>query len=128
LKLHTFVLSFLLLAVVIAVPPLLLSRSAYAAWIDPHFWMIFGFITGLTFITTISVLIVGRINQEIYAQTFLGATMIKLLTCMFFCLFFLLKIKVNGVIFIANFFYVYFFNLVFEIYGLLRTLRNQNLK
>lgn len=125
---HTFILSFLLLAVIIAVPPLLLSRSTHAAWIDPHFWMIFGFITVLTFVTTISVLIVTRINQEIYAQTFLAATMIKLLTCMFFCLFFLLKIQVNGVIFIANFFYVYFFNLVFEIYGLLRTLRNQNLK
>ena len=71
---------------------------------------------------------VTKINKEIYAQTFLGATMIKLLTCMFFCLFFLVKIKVNGVIFVANFFYVYFFNLAFEIYGLLRTLRNQKLK
>jgi len=128
LKLPIAILSFLLFAVIIAVPPLLLSKSTHASWLDPHFWMIFAFITGLTFITTISVLIVGRVNQEIYAQTFLGVTMIKLLTCMFFCLFFLLKIKVNGVIFIANFFYVYFFNLVFEIYGLLCTLRNQKLK
>jgi hypothetical protein len=128
LKLFTTVLSFLLFAVVIATPPLLLSKSAHAGWLDPHFWMIFAFVTGLTFITVISILIVTRINKEIYAQTFLGATMIKLLTCMFFCLFFLVKIKVNGVIFVANFFYVYFFNLVFEIYGLLRTLRNQKLK
>ncbi|WP_426584289.1 hypothetical protein [Mucilaginibacter sp. R-33] len=128
MKLLTTVLSFLLFAVIIAVPPFLLSRSAHASWLDPHFWVIFGFVTGLTFITTISILIVTKINKEIYAQTFLGATMIKLLTCMFFCLFFLLKIKVNEVIFIANFFYVYFFNLVFEIYGLLCTLRNQKLK
>ncbi|UOE50222.1 hypothetical protein MTO98_03945 [Mucilaginibacter sp. SMC90] len=128
MKLRTVILLFVLLAVIIALPPFLLSRSSYAGWIDPHFWLIFGFITGLTFITTISILIVAKINQEIYAQTFLAATMVKLLTCMFFCLFFLVKIKVNGVIFIANFFYVYFFNLVFEIYGLLRTLRNQKLK
>ena len=128
MKLRTVILSFLLFAVVIAIPPVLLSKSAHAAWLDPHFWMIFGFVTGLTFLTTVSILIIARINEEIYAQTFLGATMLKLLTCMFFCLFFLVKIKVNGVIFVANFFYVYFFNLAFEIYGLLRTLRNQKLK
>lgn len=109
-------------------PPILLGNSAHAAWLDPHFWTIFGFVTGLTFVTIISVLVVARIKKEIYAQTFLGATMIKLLASMFFCLFFLLHFKGNGIIFFANFFYVYFFNLVFEIYGLLRTLRNQNLK
>lgn len=128
MKLRIVILSFLLFAVIIAIPPLLLSKSAHAAWLDPHFWMIFAFVTGLTFITIISILLVAKINKEIYAQTFLAATMVKLLTCMFFCLFFLVKIKVNGVIFVANFFYVYFFNLVFEIYGLLRTLRNQKLK
>ncbi|MET3503499.1 hypothetical protein FHW88_002159 [Mucilaginibacter sp. SG538B] len=128
MKLHTVILSFLLFAVIIAVPPFLLSKSTHAAWLDPHFWMIYAFVTGLTFITIVSILMVTKINKEIYAQTFLGATMIKLLTCMFFCLFFLVKIKVNGVIFVANFFYVYFFNLAFEIYGLLRTLRNQKLK
>jgi len=128
LKLRTVILSFLLFAVIMAVPPLLLSKSTHAAWLDPHFWMIYAFVTGLTFITIVSILMVTKINKEIYAQTFLGATMIKLLTCMFFCLFFLVKIKVNGVIFVANFFYVYFFNLAFEIYGLLRTLRNQKLK
>ncbi|WP_121812615.1 hypothetical protein [Mucilaginibacter kameinonensis] len=128
MKLRTVILSFLLFAVVIATPPLLVSKSVHVAWLDPHFWIIFGFVTGLTFITIISILVVTKINKEIYAQTFLAATMVKLLTCMFFCLFFLVKIKVNGVIFVANFFYVYFFNLVFEIYGLLRTLRNQKLK
>jgi len=128
LKLQTVILSFLLFAIVIAIPPQLLSRSAHATWIDPHFWVIFAFITGLTFVATILILIIGKVNTEIYTQTFLGATMIKLLASMFFCLFFLLKIKVNGVIFVANFFYVYFFNLAFEIYGLLCTLRNQKLK
>ncbi|MEO3405364.1 hypothetical protein AAFN85_15750 [Mucilaginibacter sp. CAU 1740] len=128
MKLSTVILSFLLFAVVIATPPFLISKSAHANWLDPHFWMIFGFITGLTFVTIILIVIIGKVNAEIYTQTFLGATMIKLLASMFFCLFFLIKIKVNGVIFVANFFYVYFFNLAFEIYGLLCTLRNQKLK
>jgi hypothetical protein len=93
LKLLIAILSFLLFAGIIAVPPLLLSKSTHASWLDPHFWMIFTFVTGLTFITTISILIVTKINKEIYAQTFLGATMFKLLTCMFFACFFWLKSK-----------------------------------
>jgi len=82
----------------------------------------------LTFITVFMVNFVGKINYSLYTQTFLAATTVKILAAMFFALFFLMKVKPNNGIFLADFFYVYFLNIAFEIYGLLCTLRNQKLK
>ena len=41
--------------------------------------------------------------------------------------FFLAKNKVNKYVFLADFFYVYLLNMVFEVYVLLRNLRHKNL-
>ena len=63
-----------------------------------------------------------------YAQTFLAVTVFKILACLTFTLVFLLKNKVDKVVFAGDFFYVYFLNTAFEVYILLRNLRNQNLR
>jgi hypothetical protein len=112
----------------IAVPPLLLNYTGHANWLVPRFWLIFFFISMLTFITVFMVNLVGKINYSLYTQTFLAATTVKILASMFFALFFLMKVKPNNAIFLVDFFYVYFLNIAFEIYGLLCTLRNQKLK
>jgi hypothetical protein len=117
-----------LFIIIIAVPPLLLPYIGHASWITPKFWLLFFFLSGLTFLTIISILMVAQINKEMYAQAFLAATTVKLLACMFFALFFLLKNPVNKYVFVANFFYIYFLNMAFEIYGLLRNLRNQKIR
>ncbi len=65
---------------------------------------------------------------EFYAQAFLGATVFKMLACLSFMLFLVLKTTINKPVFMANFFYLYFLNMGFEVYVLLRNLRNQNLK
>jgi len=88
----------------------------------------FFFFSALTFLTVIAILMVAKINKEMYAQAFLAATTVKLLACMFFVLIFLLKNKVNKYVFVADFFYIYFLNMGFEIYGLLRNLRNQKIR
>jgi hypothetical protein len=117
-----------LFVAITAVPPLVLIYTGHADWLAPKFWLLFFFISGLTFLTVVSILMVAKINAEMYAQAFLAATTVKILASMIFVLIFLLKIKVNKYVFAADFFYIYFLNMAFEIYGLLCNLRNQNLK
>lgn len=76
----------------------------------------------------VTVLVVQQKNNELYASAFLAATTVKILATLFFVLFFLRKNHVNRYAFAADFFYVYFLNTAFEVYGLLRNLRNQNLR
>jgi phosphatidylglycerophosphate synthase len=128
LKLLPTVLSYLSFIIIIAVPPLVLPYIGYGNLLTPKFWLLFFFLSGLTFLTVIAILMVAKINKEMYAQAFLAATTVKLLACMFFALIFLLKNKVNRYVFVADFFYIYFLNMGFEIYGLLRNLRNQKIR
>jgi hypothetical protein len=74
------------------------------------------------------VLIVQAKNSEMYAAAFLGATTIKLLSCLIFLFVFIKKHHPEKGIFLIDFMYLYLLNTVFEIYGLLRNLRNQNSK
>jgi hypothetical protein len=128
LKLLPTVLSFLVFIVIISVPPLVLSYTGYASLLTPKFWLVFFFIAGLTFLTVISIVIVGQINYDLYAQAFLAATTVKILVCLFFVLIFVKKNSVDRYVFAGDFFYIYFLNMAFEIYGLLRNLRNQKLR
>ncbi|WP_419700896.1 hypothetical protein [Mucilaginibacter sp. NFX135] len=128
MKLLPTVLSYLSFIIIIAIPPAVLPYIGYAGWITPKFWLLFFFLSGLTFLTVVSILMVGKIKQDMYAQAFLAATTVKLLACMFFALIFLLKNSVNRYVFVADFFYIYFLNMGFEIYGLLRNLRNQKIR
>ncbi|WPU95154.1 hypothetical protein SNE25_06395 [Mucilaginibacter sabulilitoris] len=128
MKILPTLLSYLLFTVIIAIPPLLLPYAGYANLITPKFWLLFFFLSGITFLTITSILLVGQIKKELYAQMFLAATTVKLLACMFFALVFLLKNAVNKYVFVADFFYIYFLNMAFEIYGLLRNLRNQKIR
>ena len=63
---------------------------------------------------------------NMYAQTFLAVTVVKMMGCMALALLFVLKFDVDKTVFLINFFYVYFLNTGFEVYVLLRNLRNQN--
>ena len=93
-----------------------------------HFWGMFAYITGLTFLIVLAILFTQKINPENYAQTFLAGTVFKILACLAFMVIFLMKNKVEKGVFAGNFFYLYFLNTGFEVYVLLRNLRNQNLK
>ena len=52
--------------------------------------------------------------------------LVKLLFCMVLVLVYLLKFKVNDIIFVANFISLYFLFTAFEVYALLCNLRHQN--
>ena len=76
----------------------------------------------------VAVSLIQKRHPDMYAQTFLIMTVAKMVLSMALALVFTLKFKVDSVVFVLNFFYVYFLNMAFEIYGLLCNLRNQNLK
>ena len=67
-------------------------------------------------------------NKEYFTQAFMVGTTVKILACLFFIVIFLIKNKVNKFAFLADFFYTYLLNMVFEVYLLLRNLRHKNLR
>jgi bacteriorhodopsin len=128
MKTKTAITAFLIFAIILALPPLALIFTDHPNLLVPHFWLIFAFITGLTFLVMVAIIITKQVNPENYAQTFLATTVFKLLACLAFLVVFIMKIKVDKPVFVGNFFYLYFLNTAFEVYVLLRNLRNQNLK
>jgi hypothetical protein len=128
LKNYKPVLSFLIFTFLMAVPPLLLKYLDNGNLLIPGFWTIFFFMAFITLVIIGFVSAVQQKNNEMYAQAFLGATTFKLLACLIFVLIFIKKTHPEKLIFVADFMYLYFLNTAFEIYGLLRNLRNQNLR
>ncbi|WP_374950505.1 hypothetical protein [Mucilaginibacter sp.] len=121
-------LSFLLFALLLASVPLVLAYTGYGYLLLAKFWVLFTFITGFTFIVIVSVLFIQHINPGLYAQAFLATTIVKMIGCMVFALLFVLKLHIDNGVFLLNFSYLYFLNTGFEVYVLLRNLRNQNRK
>ena len=128
MKIYRTILSFIAFIIVIAIPPVLLNYTGNTDLLAPHFWLLFFFISGLTLIVVAAVLLSQRANSEMYSQVFLAATTFKILACLIFMVIFLRKNHVDKLIFVADFFYIYFLNTAFEVYGLMRNLRNQNLR
>ena len=126
MKLYKVLLQFIIFSALLAIPPVILTYVDNGYWLIPNFWGIFVFVSALTLITILAVLIVQQKNSEMYAQAFLGATTFKLLACLVFVLIFIKETKPEKIVFVVDFMYLYFLNMVFEIYGLLRNLRNQN--
>ncbi|TSD62660.1 hypothetical protein FFF34_019195 [Inquilinus sp. KBS0705] len=128
MKISNTVIRYLVFVVTIAIVPVLLKYTGNTEYIIPKFWVLFGYLSALTLMAIVTVLVVQQKNNELYASAFLAATTVKILATLFFVLFFLRKNHVNRYAFAADFFYVYFLNTAFEVYGLLRNLRNQNLR
>jgi len=128
LKLLRYLSFYVLFTLIIALPALLLRYYGYDHLLVSRFWLVFLFQSGLTLIVIISVIAGQDINGERGSQMFLAATTFKILACLIFTLVFLLKVKPDKYIFVSNFFVIYLLNTAFEIYCLLRNLRNQNLR
>src|SRR5258708_7229844 len=125
MKISHSILLFIVFAICLAIPPLALQFNNHDDWLTPHFWLIFFFISGFTFAGMAGILLVQRSKHDYYVQAFMASTTIKILACMIFVVVFLMKNKVNKGVFLADFVYIYLFNMVFEIYVLMRNLRHQ---
>ena len=106
----------------------MLQHTGNAALFNTGFWEIFIFMSCITFIVLLLILIVQQQKPAFFSQAFLGGTTFKILACMVFVFVFLSNNSVNKLVFIGDFFYVYFLNTAFEIYVLLRNLRHKNLR
>jgi hypothetical protein len=112
--------------VLLALPPVYAGYAGHGNWLIIHFWVLFGFFAGLTFLMLTGMMVIQKIKPEMYAQTFLIITIVKMLASMFLALIFVSKIRIDHTVFLVDFFYLYFLNTGFEVYVLLRNLRNQN--
>jgi hypothetical protein len=128
MKIYQAILFFLWFAFIIAIPPYWLKGNGHADLITPDFWLIFIFLSALTLLVITSILVVRQMYPNMFSEAFMGATVVKILSCLIFVLVFLKKNKVDKYVFIADFFYIYFLNTVFEVYILLRTLRIKKLR
>jgi len=92
------------------------------------FWLMFGFLAGITFIAYVLVDVGIKKDPEVGVMAIMGSIAVKMIFCMAFVLIYSIKDKGIGVVFLLNFFSLYLLFSVFEIYCLLRNLRHQNLK
>ena len=128
MKIYQAILFFLWFTFITAIPPYYLKNYGHADMIISEFWLVFFFLAGLTLLAVTGILIVRQMYPDMFSEAFMGATVVKILSCLIFVLVFLAKNKVNKYVFIGDFFYVYFLNTAFEVYILLRTLRHKILR
>ncbi|WP_199120520.1 hypothetical protein [Pedobacter sp. ASV28] len=91
-----------------------------------QFWLIFGFLGGLTFIAYILAYVGIKKSHQTGVFSILGSIVLKMLFAMSFVLVYSLKHQGSNMIFALNFFSLYLLFTLFEILGLLRNLRHQN--
>ena len=128
MKVLPSIFAYLGFVLLLSIMPVAAQHNGYADWLVANFWLIFFFLSGLTFLVITAILLVQKKNKEHYVQAFLICTTVKILACLVFIIVFLAKNKVNKYVFLADFFYVYLLNMVFEVYVLLRNLRHKNLR
>ncbi len=129
MKLTRFIVLFLIFNLLLALPPGIAEVYYPDKWfLIPDFGALFGIFSTLTlFIYLIAYWRMG-ISNKASGQVLLGSVTIKLLTCMVMAFIYLSNHTVDPSKFLLNFFYLYFFHTVFELYCLLCNLRNQILK
>ena len=92
----------------------------------PKFWVIFGFLAGLTMIAYAVSWMGLQKGVETSVNVLMGGITIKLLLSMVLVLVYLQKNRVDSVLFATEFFSLYFLFTAFEVYALLLNLRHQN--
>ncbi len=123
-----FFIAFGICTIAIALLPALADNLGKSGWLVPGFWLLFQFFSSLTFLISLAVIWAQQKNGTLGGQVFLGATTLKLLLCMTIALIYTHRYKVNDIVFVLDYFYLYFLYTVFEIYVLLTNLRVQNKK
>jgi len=119
-----FVFVGLLIGVAVLLPSLFPSLVLFPA----KFWLLFGFMAGITYIAYVVAYLGIKRNPETGVMAIMASIAVKMIFCMAFVLIYSIKAKGNGMIFTLNFFSLYLLFTAFEMYCLLRNLRHQNLK
>ncbi|WP_069658915.1 hypothetical protein [Arcticibacter eurypsychrophilus] len=121
MSLKKFLTQFGILVLILAVAALLLDSAN--SILVPKFWIIFGFLAGLTLLAYITSSIAIKTGGELSVYILLAAIFIKLIVSLFFVVFYLRIYKVNSTFFALEFFSIYFLFTAFEVKSLLVNLR-----
>lgn len=116
--LYTAILASIAIALPFVFPSVILLAN--------KFWLIFGFLSGLTLIAYILAVLGIKQNPETGIMAIMVSIGVKMLFSMAFVLIYSLNHKGKDMLFAFNFFSLYLLFTSFEIYGLLRNLRHQN--
>ncbi|MBC8053384.1 MAG: hypothetical protein H7Y13_09995 [Sphingobacteriaceae bacterium] len=119
------VLYFTFLVVLAAAPLYIALYYPEKDLLIPHFWVLFAAFAILTFQIYMVASRRMRMNDKASGQALLGSVTVKFLFGMILAFVYLYNIDTDKTNFILNFFYLYLFHTVFEIYSLLCNLRNQ---
>lgn len=119
-----FVFTGILIGVAAILPQFFPHQAIFVA----HFWLIFGFFAGITYIAYALIDIGIKRHPETGIMAIMASVAIKMIFCMAFVLIYSIKAKGLSTLFLLNFFSLYLLFSVFEVYCLLRNLRHQNLK
>lgn len=92
----------------------------------PKFWLVFGYLGGITYIAYLMVFLGTKSNPETGIMAIMGSIALKMVFSMAFVLIYSLQHTGSGFVFVVNFFSLYLLFSFFEIYCLLRNLRHQN--
>ena len=129
MKIKRFILYFIIFNGLLSLAPLIAQNYfSEAGILIPHFWILFSIFSGLTFSIYIIAYWRMSISDRSSGLALLGSITLKLLFCMIMAFVYLSQNSVEAAKFLLSFFYLYIFHTVFEIYCLLRNLRNQNSK
>lgn len=128
MKISRSIFLFFLFTAMIAIPPAMLQYTRNFSLLAHGFWTVFFFMSALTFLVLMLMLVAKQKNQEYFTPAFLGGTTFKILACLIFIFAFSSKNAPDKHIFLIDFVYIYLLNTAFEIYVLLRNLRHENLK
>lgn len=119
-----FIFVGLLIGVIAVLPVVFPNQQLFVN----NFWVMFGFLAGITYVAYMLVDIGIKRDPEVGVMAIMGSIAVKMIFCMAFVLIYSIKAKGIGLIFMLNFFSLYLLFTAFEIYCLLRNLRHQNLK
>ncbi|WP_343533651.1 hypothetical protein [Pedobacter sp.] len=125
MSLRKFIVAYFIYTLILAGAAILLKELLPNA-IAGQFWLVFGFLAGLTLIAYLLAHLGIQRNPQIGVFAILGSVIIKMLFAMAFVLIYSLKQAKGDLVFALNFFSLYLLFTLFEILGLLRNLRHQN--
>lgn len=92
------------------------------------FWIVFVFLFALTYIAYIVSYLGIKKTAQIGVFALMGGIILKLLFALSFALVVIMKLSVNQLVFVLNYFFLYLLFTLFEVMCLLRNLRHQNNK
>lgn len=116
----------LLLTLLLGIVFFLAPTLGISAWIHPTTGYMILFFLGISFLIHRLMEFGFSNKRDKFVEFYLSTVVIRLLLCIVFVGFFLYRGIENAPIFITNFFALYLFYTIFEIYGLYRNLRRDS--